>query len=297
MKVNKNKILILTSVTILSLYGTFFLPKLRGSEDKIDPNITEWGHKLKQEELDRISKLSTEKLVDVLKNGNALQAYAALEQLKKDGGWQKNFDLLLSIASERRGDMIVEGLLKPVKETSDPNGKKRVDKFLDFLELQIEKDKPSISQAQAIRSMTQTVRISGLKGWQRATIVAGIKADPNKLEIPYGNERVINILCSCLDSNDWRVRSEAILGLGGIGANDLRKADEIVEILNSQLVKEETIEDKAVNLERRKELIKYSLQRLNREIILLRKGTLPTDKFGRLKLDISNDPNNIHKKP
>jgi len=244
-------------------------PNTTNSEPN-DPNMTKWGPKLSEEELAAIAKLSTLELLEMVENGETLHAYAALRQLKADDGLERNFDLLLSIAAETRGDMIVEGLVRPIKKSAGNKEKRIVDKFLDFLEAQLKKDKPSVSRRQAVRSIAQTVHISGRPGWRRFRL-----ADPNKLEVPYANDRVISILTSCLDSNDWQVRLVAVGWLGEIGANDLKKSDEIIASLNAQFAKEEAIEEKEPIKARRKEQIKQikkSLRRLNRKIDYLRKG-------------------------
>lgn len=64
-----------------------------------DDMMTKWGPKLSEQELAAIAKLSTTELVDMLRTGDTLHASAALKQLKANGGWKKNFDLLLSMAA------------------------------------------------------------------------------------------------------------------------------------------------------------------------------------------------------
>jgi hypothetical protein len=59
-----------------------------------DPNMTKWGPKLSKEEKAIIAKLSRAELVEMLRSGDALHAYAALDRLKADEGWKRNFDLL-----------------------------------------------------------------------------------------------------------------------------------------------------------------------------------------------------------
>ena len=130
-------------------------------EGVVPDNMTKWGPKLSKEEIARINQLPKAELVEMLKHGDTLYAYAALKRLKANGGWEKNFDLLLSIAAETRGDLIVEGFMtgpsSPVEVSGSKEAKQRVDKFLDFLEAQLKKEKPSVSRRQAIRSMAKTV--------------------------------------------------------------------------------------------------------------------------------------------
>jgi len=239
-----------------------------------DPNMSKFGPKLSKEELARIAKLTTPELVDMLKTGDTRHAYAARNRLKAGQGWIANFDLLLSIAAETRGNMIVEGFMGPVKPSASAEDKARVDKFLDFLESQLKKDKPSVSRRQTIRSIAKTVFISAAlePAWRPET---NGPVDPNNLQVPYGNARVLSILTRCLDSKDWQVRSEAVLWLGSVGANDLAKAEQVAALLNAQFGKEETSEEKESVKATMKQNIQTALGALNRQIKYLRYG-MPT---------------------
>jgi len=229
-----------------------------------DARMTKWGPKLSEEELAAIAKLSTTELVDMLKTGDTLHKFAALERLEANGGWKRNFDLLLSIAAERRGsgDMIVEGLVSATDESASAEDKCLVDKFLDFVEAELKKDKPSVSRYQAIRSIAQAV-------YRRRPLPTPTRT---KLEIikhtkpPYGYGRAINILTSCLYSKDSSVRADAINALGAVGAQDMVRGNHIIAILETQLAKEETSEEnKAVKKGLRK-TIEHSLRMLRRQL-------------------------------
>jgi hypothetical protein len=225
---------------------------------------TKWGPKLSKDELAAITELSTPELVDMLRTGDTLHKFAALEQLKANGGWKRNFDLLMSIAAERPGpgNMIVEGLVSATDESASAEDKRLVDKFLDFLEAELKKDKPLVTPDRAIRSIAQAVH-------RRRPVPT-----PNrpKLEIikhtkpPYGHGRAISILISCLDSKHWRVRANAIHALGAVGAEDLALANKIIAILEAQLTKEETTEENKANKERMKKIIENSLRQLKRQL-------------------------------
>ena len=97
-------------------------------------NMTKWGPKLSEEEVARIAGLSVPELADMLRTGDTVHAYAALSRLKADGGVARNLDLLLGIAAETRGDMIVEGLARPVEASAGDQEKQVVDRLLDLLE-------------------------------------------------------------------------------------------------------------------------------------------------------------------
>ena len=229
-----------------------------------DARMTKWGPKLSEEELAAIAKLSTTELVDMLKTGDTLHKFAALERLEANGAWKNNFDLLLSIAAERDGfsDMIVEGLVSGIEESASTEDKRLVGKFLDFLEAELKKDKPSVSRHQAIRSIAQAV-------YRRRPLPTPTRT---KLEIikhtkpPYGYGRAINILTSCLYSKDSSVRADAIDALGSVGAQDIARSNHIIAILEAQLAKEETSEEnKAVKKGLRK-TIEHALRRLRRQL-------------------------------
>lgn len=229
-----------------------------------DPNMTKWGPKLTKAEIAAIARLSTKELAEMLKTGETLHAYAALDRLTANDGWKRNFDLLLSIAANKRGDMIVEGLVKPIKPSASDEDRRLVDKHLDFLKAQLKKDKPSVSRLQAIRSIARTVFLRG-PGPIRSAFRPYKIADANNLKIPHANARVINILTSNLDSTNWRIRNAAIRWLGRVGANDLTKVDNVVTVLNAQLAKvkarKETKAEKA-----EKQNILRSLIHLKREV-------------------------------
>lgn len=232
-----------------------------------DPNVmTKWGPKLSEEELAVIAKLSTPQLAEMLKNGDTLHAFAALNQLTINDGWKQNFDLLLSIASERRGDMIVEGLIWPRSTIIDAEYKRMVDKLLDFLESELKREKPSVSRKQAIRSIAQTVDLNAAVKDKFRPIHLDPNTDPNQLPVPYGNERVVNILTKCLDSNDMNVRLEVVDWLGNIGANDRSKSGEIIANLEAQIAKEQMLNESEDAKEKAKKIIKCSLETIRKDL-------------------------------
>ena len=203
--------------------------------------------------LDKISKLPPQELADMLRHDFDIRnAQTALRILKEN--LPENIDLLLNIAAETRGNMIVEGgLIKPIKISASAEDKRVVDKFLDFLEGQLEKDRPSVSRIPAIRSIAQTVFITaGQPAWRPYVPLwdPNRPDHPNQLPVPYANERVVNILISNLDEKKWSVRGEVIRWLGYVGANDFANADEIVAVLETQLIEEDKIQEKAEIKER-----------------------------------------------
>ena len=148
------------SITVMSLAMVLLAGCHDSSRPKKDPyypddTMTKWGPKLSEEEQARIAKLSTTELVEMLKTGDTLHKFAALRHLRANGGWKKNFDLLLSIAADKRvgGDMIVGGMVSEIDESPSAEDKRLVDKFLDFLELELKKDESSVSHSQVVRSL------------------------------------------------------------------------------------------------------------------------------------------------
>jgi hypothetical protein len=210
-----------------------------GGDNVPDPGLigrklyVKGGARLTEAESAAIARMSTVELADLLKNGETLHAQAALQRLLAD--LKRNFDLLLSIAAERRGDMIVEHLSWPVQASSSTEeGNAMLDRFLDFLEGQLSKSKPSVTGAEAIRSIALTVYLG-----PRMHAVGPKPPDPNDLVVPYGNARVLGILRRCLDNEDWRVRSEAAQWLGSVGVNDPNMAENVVFWLEAQSIKEQ----------------------------------------------------------
>ncbi|MCK4850545.1 MAG: HEAT repeat domain-containing protein [Phycisphaerae bacterium] len=232
-------------------------PKGRAEADL--SNMTKWGPMLTEKELAEIAKLSVPELAEMLKSADTMHRFAALRQLKADGGWRKNFDLLLRIAGKRRGeesrDMVVEGLLFgkfcPLRTSAPAEDKQLVDKFLAFLQGQLKEVKPSVSGHQAVRSIARTVfhRDHGLPGSPAP-------------EIPYANDRVLDILISCLDNDDRNVRQAAIRWLGAVGATDLARSEDVIAALETQLTKEQTSQENEEVKTRRERVIQYAIGRL-----------------------------------
>lgn len=278
MKERNFLILMSKSITVMSLAMVLLAGCHDSSRPKKDPHypddtMTKWGPKLSEEERARIAKLSTTELVEMLKTGDTLHKFAALRHLTANGGWKKNFDLLLSIAADRRvgGDMIVEGLVSGIDESASAEDKRLVDKFLDFLESELKKDESSVSHSQVVRSLGQVVFRR-----RRAPRAMSSKLESIKhFEPPYSYGRVITTLISCLDNKDRNVRDDAIMWLGTVGAEDLALANKVIAALEAQLAKEETIEKKAINDNRRK-VIEGALNKLRRQ---LRGPESPEDIF------------------
>jgi hypothetical protein len=245
-----------------------------------DPKMTRWGPKLSEKELASIAKLSTPELAQMLRTGDTLHKFEALKQLKSEshGGLQKNFDLLMSIAEETGGGaLIAEGLLKPIKTTAEVEEKRMVDKFLNFLEKQLKDEKVAASTKESyISSMGGVVYIRPdlLPKWDPEqfpstleTSLLGYKNfDPNKLPIPYANDRVVGIIVKYLDSKERIVRESAIRWLGNIGANDISKADKIVSTLEAQIQKEDVLNNNEKDKEAMKTVVKDSIKRLKQNI-------------------------------
>lgn len=221
----------------------------------LSEKMTKWGPPLSEEEKARIAKLSTIELVNLLQTGTTLQKFAALRGLKANGRWKKNFDLLLSIAGDRGapGDMIVEGLVSAVDESASAEDRRRVDKFVDLLESELKRDKPAISHSQAVRSLGQAVH-SPLR------LPGGIR--PGRERPPYGYQRIMGILTSCLDNTDWNVREVAFRWLGTLGEQDPAMNKKIIAILEAQMAKEEAREEEERVKENLRKVMEDTLRKL-----------------------------------
>jgi len=266
------------SITVMLLAMVLLAGCHDSSRPKKDPHypddtMTKWGPKLSEEEQARIAKLSTAELVEMLKTGDTLHKFAALRHLKANGGWKKNFDLLLSIAADRRvgGDMIIEGLVSGIDESASAEDKRLVDKFLDFLESELKKDEPSVSHSQVVRSLGQVVLRR-----RRAPRAMSSKLETIKhIKPPYDYRRVITTLISCSDNKDRNVSGDAIMWLGTVGAEDLALANKVIATLEAQLAKEK-IREKEVIKDYRRKVIEDALNKLRRQ---LRGPESPEDMF------------------
>ena len=212
--------------------------------------MTKWEPPLSEGELARIARLSTEQLLEMLRAGDRRYAYSALQMLKVNHGWRRNFDALMDLAAKRRGRMIVEGFF-PERTGPKPRAERvLVDKFLDFLEAQLSKRTPSIPKKQAIRSMGQVVRWD-TPVWLATPRSAGratTSEDDGRSEAskpPYGSARVRRILMSCLNHPEWDVRRTAIGWLGYVGANERGSVQEIIAALETQREKEAASDESA----------------------------------------------------
>jgi hypothetical protein len=245
--------IVVSIMCFISLLGTPLVGDGQTTPHEDTANMTKMGPRLSKNEEARMAQLSVPELVDMIKNSSDDRyVSAAIRTLKKDDGWKTHFDLLLDIARQVHGNMIVEGLVRPVDINASSEEKQRMEKFLDFLENQLFKQEtPSVSRPQAVRSLSQAVYkdISIMK--PRAT-----QPDEKKIsEPPYATERVLKILSSCLDNKDWQVRKAAIHWLGTIiWGNKLKMAaKETIPTLMEQS-KKETLWDQ--NEETKKEMEK-----------------------------------------
>jgi len=266
------------SITVMLLAMVLLAGCHDSSRPKKDPHypddtMTKWGPKLSEEEQARIAKLSTAELVEMLKTGDTLHKFAALRHLRANGGWKKNFDLLLSIAADKRvgGDMIVEGMVSEIDESASAEDKRLVDKFLDFLESELKKDESSVSHSQVVRCLGQVVLRR-----RRAPRPMSSKLETIKhIKPPYGYRRVITTLISCLDNKDRNVSGDAIMWLGTVGAEDPALANKVIATLEAQLAKEK-IREKEVIKDYRRKVIEDALNKLRRQ---LRGPESPEDMF------------------
>jgi tetratricopeptide (TPR) repeat protein len=203
----------------------------------VPDNMAKFGPRLSEEELAQVARLSVPELADMLRNGDTMHAYAALHRLKADGGVNRNLHLLLSIAAETRGDMIVEGLARPVEASAGDEEKQVVDKLLGLLEAELGKAEPSVSPAQAARSIGQAVakELSVPPGHLR-----GDAQDvQRRLAPPHGFDRAVPLLVSCLESEDTQARREAATWLGQVvGAYHPEAVGDVAAKLRAWLAEE-----------------------------------------------------------
>ena len=260
--------LILSAVIVLSIDRS--KPSASANNEQIVPpsDIYEINKKtgfeqLTEEEKVRISKLSVPELVKLYKTGETLQIYSAADQLKRGDGRKENFDLLLNLAEGPHGQIMTEGLVRPVKNSAPDEEKRMVDRYLDFLESQLKKEKPSVPYEWAVRGIGQAINVSNESGWKTLSMWPKIN-DLNDIDIPYANERATNILISCMDSDNKKIREAAIHWFGNIGANDPDKIGDMIKLLNDQLAKEQG-KNETEQYEWAKTIIKRSLERLNQK--------------------------------
>ena len=237
---------------------TMSIGAIYGEADPHSDEMTKWGPKLKKEELARIDALSKAELIAMLKTGETLHAYAALHRLTRDDALNRNVDLLLAVAAETRGNMIVEGLISPVEVSAAPVDKLLVDKFLTFLEKQLFLEEPSIRREQSLRSMVQAVR----RDPHRPSPFA--RGARFQTPAPYASTRVLVTLFWCLDHPDWHVRTTAIRWLGVLPLNDFGTIDGIIRMLESQAEKETLSAENAVTTRQLAEEVQDALRRLRR---------------------------------
>jgi hypothetical protein len=250
------------TMLVFSLIGVLLVGCCSSPEPQkksLSEQMTPWGPALSKEEEARIATLSTAELVDMARTGDMLHKHTALSRLKANGGSKDNFDVLLSIATEKHGfgDMIVEGLVPAIDQSASAEDKRRVDKFMDFLEAQLKSNDPSVRHTQAVRSLGQTINSRKSLPPLKPESLGGKRKKP-----PYGYARVMGILIRCLDDKDRNVRDEAIEWLGSLGAQDPVMGKKVVTILEAQLAKEEASAEKKTVKEELRRGIEQSLETL-----------------------------------
>lgn len=220
----------------------------RPSED-----ATKWGPKLTEDELSRIAKLSVPELAAMLRTGDTLHAYAALRALVNDGAWLENYELLLSIATEVRGDMIVESLARPVASSDPAEVKQFADTLLAFLEDQLRQENPKVSQMQAIRGIGKALQ----RGSDGNAMAKSPQAPAD--ELVYGFARGQRNLIGHLSDSQPQVRREVIRWLAEVSAVDTDAASVAIAALDARLIRERALgQDPDVREEMEREIDKAS---------------------------------------
>lgn len=203
------------AVIVTILFGLCLHAQYAIAEDRsVDPmKETKWGAKLSEEEVASISRLSATELSTMVLEGDMLHAMEAVRRLQEENGWRDNLDLLLRLAEQKRGDMIVEGLVQSkLVDSKNTADREAVDRFLTFLEKQLSVEKPAVSRPQSIRSMVQAVM--PLPERPRSNSETQ-EAKPTE---PYGITRVFETLKKWVTSDEWSTRVAAIKGIGLLGA-------------------------------------------------------------------------------
>jgi len=140
-----------------------------------------------------------------------------------------------------------------------------VDRYLDFLESQLKKDKPSVPYDWAVRGIAQSIHItSNMTDWKTIDLLSKI-SDANEIDIPYANDHAINILISCMDNNSFKMRREAISAFGVIGYNDPKKIDNMIKLLEDQLVKEQNRKENQDRIPEITQTVNLSIERINHQ--------------------------------
>lgn len=221
---------------------------------------------LKPEERERILKLPPRELVEVIRTGNGTSASLALNILKSSDAWKQNFDALLSIAKEKRGEMIAESLQWANSKYASNDEKRMKDEFLDFLEEQLNKDKPDVKLTQVVRSVEKCIGpTSKVKlRWREQAKALGNNIE--EADIPYGNDKGLDILVRCLDSDRITVRRDVICAIGRVGANDPAQCERLIKRLEEQFAKEqEFVKDE--------QDLKWIMQDINTAIYRLKRAS------------------------
>jgi len=248
-------------------HGSTVYFRVRRSRGQVDraratPGIPRRFTELSRKELARIAELSERQLVEMVGTSDVRYVLAALSRLKATGAWKRHLDSLLSVAAEKRGDVIVEALVFPVEASGKAEDKRLVDKYLDFLAGQLGKTKPAVSLPQAIRCIART----GCREENASPMPAPRKAHADSRPPPYGSARIVRILISCLDTTDCLVRRTAIRWLGVVGANDPAKAHIVVDALHKQQAKEEAGQEKPEVRKQMQQATQEALRTLQRRM-------------------------------
>ena len=192
---------------------------------------------LSEEEIAAIQRLSPSELVELIKEGDALHAEAAFDELLRDGCSISELETLVEVAKNHHGQMIIDTLALTIyDETASDEDKRRVDRFIDLLEEALKNWDPPGFGLVAVDGLARTINHDPV--YKNREIDQGRWPKP-----PYANDRVTDILIWCLDHEHFAVRHAAIRWLSSVGANDPGRAEDILARLKAQRIKEEEAQD------------------------------------------------------
>ena len=203
---------------------------------------------LPEEVIASIQQMSLSELLEELKGSDLQRGECALKELTRDGLDLNELELLTQLAIKQGGGkhstMIIchlAGRVGPICETTATEEEKaKFDKFVDLLEEELKKkEEPGrIPFYLGIMGFERIIspKLEGGRAYRREN-------RNRRPPVPYGNDRVTDILLTCANHKDWRVRREAVRALGRVGANDPNRVATIVAFLEAQESKEQARED------------------------------------------------------
>jgi len=219
------EIFVYVFVAILSANGTFaddgFQPAPVTDRAIVGPTVTD-------DEVATIKAMVVPDLANLVRTGHREQKQHAIDSLiEKNQG-----NLLLQITKEgsrATNDVIMELFVPQAMPDNEAKALQLVDDYIAFLEEQLKAESPTVSPAQAVRSLARVVYWY----WREAERFDRPGNKTTSPEPRYGYQRIVAVLIKLLNDERVLVSDTAVSWLGNIGGYTTEQAKEATAALKT----------------------------------------------------------------